>query len=185
MVIGSTSLLLPLALALGLAACSAPPPRPWLRYELTATDGWTPAGEGAYTSRVLGADLRIDLHRRETRVELQIENKSGRELRLAVGPEALNNPSAAIGQVQRRPMGGGRGEDVPDYIEYLSMQPIEVRDGWRCVFYLDSPLGRDPTIGQYLVLVIEASTGQARERKLLPLVATNAGATSRTLDPGR
>ena len=61
-------------------------------------------------------------------------------------------------------------------VPYVSMQPAEIRTGWRGTFFLDSPLGRDPTIGQQVQLVLEVRDAKGGfERRLLSLVATNAG----------
>ena len=159
-----------------LSACSTPPPTAWLRYEAADPNGWMLEGDGRLSVTLLGARLLVDLHQQQTRVELIVENGTTQDLEVRVGPEATRAPTAAIGELLRRPLDRGHGEEVPEFVPYLSMQRAEVRANWRGVFDLDSPLGREPTIGQYLVLVIEVRDGKGGfERRLLPLVATNAG----------
>ena len=53
-----------------------------------------------------------------------------------------------------------------------------VESGWRASFYLDSPLGREPSYGQYFVMTVEARLASGDvERRSLPLVATNPRAS--------
>lgn len=160
-----------------LSACNVPAPRAWLRFEPSGGHVWQQPGPGRLESTVLGARLQVDLHRRDTQIRLELRNDTGRDLAIALGPEVRRGPTAAIGELQRKPLDGSRGEDVPDFVPYVSMQQAEVRDGYLATFHLDNPLGREVVLGQYLVLVVEArDSGGAFERRLLPLVATNAGA---------
>jgi hypothetical protein len=157
------------------AGCSAGPAKPWLRFVADDPKGWQTGADGRLTTQVLGASVRADLHTRDPQIELQVENRSGGDLSIRVGPEATQTPTASIGDLRRRPLDQSRGEDVTkDYVPYVSMQSIEVRNGWRAEFYLLNPLGREPSIGQYLVLVIELHDAKgAVDRRYLPLVATN------------
>jgi len=157
------------------AACNIAPPRPWLRYEPAGPTGWTKEADGQLSGTLHGAAIRIDLGRRQTRIQVTVENAGSAALEFRMGPEA--SPSrVAIGEVKLRPHAGPPGVPGPDIIPYNSMQPLMVEAGWSGIFYLDSPLGRDPGVGQYFVLTVEArdATG-AVERRSLPLRATNAG----------
>ena len=159
-----------------LLGCTTPPPKAWLRYEAQDLKGWQAEGDGRLGTVMLGARVGIDLYKRDTRIEVTVENGTPGDLKVMVGPEALQTPTAAIGDLGRRPLGQSRGEDVPQMVPYVSMQPAEIRTGWRGTFYLDSPLGRDPTIGQQVQLVLEVRDAKGGfERRLLSLVATNAG----------
>jgi hypothetical protein len=158
-----------------LAACSSGPPKPWLRFVAEDPKGWQKGADGRLTTQVLGASLQADLHARDPRIELQVDNRSGGDVAIRVGPEATQSPTASIGDLRRRPLDQSRGEDVTkDYVPYVAMQSVELRNGWRASFDLESPLGREPSIGQYLVLVIEVHDAKgAVDRRYLPLVATN------------
>lgn len=159
-----------------LPGCNTPPPRGWLRYEPSGPHSWRLTPEGQLTVDALGAQVLVDLNRKDTRVEMLVRNTTSVDLAFRAGPTASETPASAIGEVQRKPIDPGRGEEVRDYEPYLSMQEVEVRSGWQTTFYLDSPLGRDPVLGQYFVLVVEArDAGGRRQRHTLPLVATNSG----------
>jgi hypothetical protein len=158
-----------------LAGCSSGPPKPWLRFVAEDPKGWQTAADGRLTTQVLGASLQVDLHTRDPQIELQVDNRSGGDVSIRVGPEATQTPTASIGDLRRRPLDQSRGEDVTkDFVPYVSMQSIELRNGWRAEFYIMSPLGRDPSIGQFLQLVIEVHDAKGTvDRRSLPLVATN------------
>jgi len=159
-----------------LAACNTPPPKAWLRYEPSGAHSWRQTPDGQLEIEALGAKVSVDLNRTDTRIELAVRNSTGVDLTFRTGPAASETPSSAIGEIQRKPLEPGRGEEVQDYQPYLSMQDVEVRSGWQTTFYLDSPLGRDPVLGQYFVLMLEARDAAGhRERHTLPLVATNSG----------
>ena len=64
---------------------------------------------------------------------------------------------------------------MPDFAPYRSLDRVEIPDQWRTTFFLDNPLGREPTVGQYIVLVLEVWRGGEFARRRLPLVATNRG----------
>ncbi|MBK8099728.1 MAG: hypothetical protein IPK26_21690 [Planctomycetes bacterium] len=170
-------------LLLTASSCQHVGPKAWLRYEPTGAHDWEATGEGRLAATLHGCRVEIDLHQTQTRVELIAANDTGKDLEFRVGPDATRDPHTAIGEVQRRPLDNKPGEEVLDYVPYVPMQRLEVRHGWRAIFALDSPLGRDPVLGQYFVLVVEVRdpTG-AMVRKLLPLTATNAPLTR---SPGR
>ncbi len=157
------------------AACNTPPPRAWLRYAPAGPTEWTADANGLLTGTMHGANVAIDLGRTQTRVEVAVANPGTQPVELRMGPEAAS-PRAAIGEVLLRPLAGPAGVTGPDMLPYNSMQPILVEPGWRGVFYLDAPLGREPAIGQYFVLTVEARDPAGTcVRRTLPLVATNAG----------
>lgn len=163
------------ALLLLLAACNTPPPRPWLRFQPSGQHDWTVGADGLLVARLHGADVALDLNRTQTRVQVTVQNTSGRPVEMRMGPEAAA-PRGAIGEVLLRAVDGPPGAAGPDMLPYNSMQPIAVESGWRGTFFLDSPLGRDPVLGQYMVLTVEARDAAGRvERRRLPLLATNAG----------
>jgi hypothetical protein len=158
------------------AACNTSPPTAWLRYEPQDLTGWQSAGDGMVTTTMLGARVDVDLKKRDTRIELAIENDTGGDLRVRVGPEASQAPTAAIGELRRRRIDQTRAEDVRDFVPYVSMQSEVLTTGFSGTFFLDCPLGREPTIGQQIQLVLEVRNAKnGFERRLLSLVATNAG----------
>ena len=158
-----------------LAACNTPPPRPWLRFQPAGPTNWTADESGRLTARLHGAGVSIDLNRRETRIEVLVENSGAAPLEVRMGPEA-SAPRSAIGEVLLRPLGGPAGARGPDMMPYNGMQVVTVEPGWRGVFYLDAPLGRDPVLGQYFVLSVEVrDVAGLWDRRTLPLVAANTG----------
>jgi hypothetical protein len=156
------------------AACNTPPPRPWLRYQPAGPTDLTTDASGLLVARMHGADVTVDLGRRQTRVEVVVHNGSKAPVEVRMGPDA-GAPRNAIGEMLLRPI-DGTGAAGPDYAPYSGMQPVVVEAGWRGTFYLDAPLGREPVQGQYFVLAVEArdASGKA-ERRTLPLIAKNAG----------
>ena len=68
------------------------------------------------------------------------------------------------------------GAGAPDYVPYTSRQDVRVEAGWRAVFHLDSPLGREPSYGQFFVCDIEVGSAGAVERCALPVVVAHAAA---------
>ena len=157
------------------SACSTPPPRAWLRYKPAGATTWTTDESGLLSGSFHGAPVTLDLGRRQTRVEVTVRNTPAAPIEFRMGPEATS-PRQAIGEVLLRPLSGPPGVGGPDMIAYNAMQPLVVEPGWRGTFYLDAPLGREPGLGQYFVLTVEGRDGTGKcERRLLPLVATNAG----------
>jgi hypothetical protein len=161
-----------LLLLVSVAACGTPPPRPWLRFQQDGRTNWNNQDGTNYTARLHGADLRLDLGRRQTRIELLVENSSAAPVEVRIGAEASQR-EMAVGEVLLRPLTGVGG---PPTKPYATMQPMIVEAGWRGTFFLDSPLGRDPIVGQFFVLTTEVRNQAGEvERRSLPLVATNAG----------
>ena len=163
---------------LALVACNTPPPQPWLRFQPDGHNDWTTAPDGRLATRLHGAEAVVDQPPTETRVQVTVTNTSAEAVEMRMGPEGGRVPRAAIGQVLLRPVDGPPGAGGPDMLPYNTMQAVTVEPGWRGTFYLDSPLGRDPVLGQYFVLAVEANNkAGAVERRRLPLIATNAGTT--------
>jgi hypothetical protein len=160
-----------LLLALLLAACGTPPPRAWLRFQQDGRTNWL-LQDGTYVASLHGAELRLDLNRTQTRIEMAVVNSSAAPIEVRVGAEASQR-EVAVGEVLRRPLSGVGG---PPTEPYNTMQAVVVEPAWRATIYLDAPLGRDPIVGQFFVLTVEVrNTAGDVERRSLPLVATNAG----------
>ncbi len=160
-----------------LAACDGlPPPVSWLRFTPQDMTGWTQDADGRVVTQCGPAVIRLDFSKRETRIEMEVENRGDKPILLRAGSQTAS-PTGAIGEVWRRPLGGGRGEDVPDAVPYLSRQSLELENGWRAIYYLDSPLGRDLVLGQQLVFEVEVEQPESKsvDRVQIPLVATNTG----------
>lgn len=158
--------------ALFAASCASPPPRPWLHYAPAGESTWQGGADGLLSATFLGASAVLSLRPDQTCIELTVRNTTETALEFRVGPDGAL-PRQAIGELLLRqfapPSVGG-----PEVVPYLTQQPVVVQPGWRAVFYLDAPLGREPGIGQYLVLQVEArNPAGLRERRNLPLVATN------------
>lgn len=159
-----------------LAACHTPPPRPWLRYEQDGATQWSTNSSGLYAGRLHGADVTIDLGKKQTRVEIVIDNATAAPVEFRIGPDG-GQPRTSIGEVLLRRPGEPAGSAGMQ--PYRAQQPLVVDAGWHATFYLDSPLGRDPVLGQYFVLAVEASDATGtNERRTLPLRAVNAGTMS-------
>jgi hypothetical protein len=124
---------------------------------------------------MLGTTVVVETHAHDLRLEVAVENPTTRAVEVRLGPEATRKPDAAIGEYQPRRLDHSRVEGAGDFAPYLSMQPVQVEPGFRTLFALDSPLGREPSIGHYLVLVVEVRAAGRSERRLLPLQATNSG----------
>ena len=165
-----------LACLLGLAACHTPPPRPWLRYEQDGPTQWGTNASGLYAGRMHGAEVTIDVGKKQTRVEVVVANPTAAPVEFRIGPDG-GQPRTAIGEVLLRRPGEPAGSAGMQ--PYRAQQPLVVDAGWQATFYLDTPLGRDPVLGQYFVLSVEASDAAGtKERRTLPLRAVNAGTMS-------
>lgn len=156
------------------SACNTPPPRPWLRYQPSGPTTWVADGT-VLTGTFHGAPVTLDLGRRQTRVQVEVRNTTSAPIEFRMGPEGAS-PLGAIGEVKLRPLAGLPGVGGPDIFPYNAMQAVVVEPGWCGWFYLDTPLGRDPSLGQFFVLTVEGRDAAGNcERRNLPLVATNAG----------
>jgi hypothetical protein len=162
-----------------LAACNTPAPRPWLVFQPAGKHDWTAGPDGTWVTRLFGADVTLDLHRVGTRVEVTVVNRSAAAVDVCMGPEA-SSPREAIGEYLLRALDGTGGIGAPPMQPYATMQRVVVDTGWRCTFHLDTPLGRDPVLGTYLVLTVEGrnSAGDV-ERRSMPLLASNVGTMPR------
>ena len=163
-----------LASLLTFAACHTPPPRPWLRYELSGGTEWSPLGPGKFGGTIHGASISIDVYSPDTRVLVLVENTGDQPIKFGVGPEAGGSKDA-IGEVLLRQI-NSPAEGGPDMQPYVSLPSLSIDAGWRATFYLDRPLGRDVKLGQYFVLgaECESATGD-RVRRGLPLMGTMSG----------
>jgi hypothetical protein len=157
------------------AACNTPPPRSWLRYEPNGRHAWVAGPDGQWLTRLHGVDVAMDLNRVQTRVQVTVTNSTSAPIEMRMGAEA-SSPRGAIGEVLLRALDNPVGVGGPDMVGYNSMQPMVVEAGWRGVWYLDYPLGREPVLGQQFVLTVEGrdAAGQT-DRRSMPLIATNAG----------
>lgn len=163
------------ATALLSVACGTPPPRPWLRYQQEGATGWSTNADGLYAGRLHGADVTIDLARKQTRVLLTIDNRSSAPVQFRVGPEG-GSPRVSIGEVLQRPLDGATTGGGPAMQPYNAQQPLIVDPGWRATIFVDSPLGREVVLGQSFVLSVEAQNQAGDvERRTLPLRAVHAG----------
>ncbi len=158
------------------AACQTPPPRTWMRYRQDGPTEWATNSSGLYAGRLHGADVTIDLGKKQTRIEVVVNNGSAAPVEFRIGPDGGQSRSA-IGEVLLRQIGGTAGS--AGMLPYNSLQPLTVEPGVCATFYLDSPLGRDPVFGQFLVLSVEARDASGKkERRTLPLRAETAGTIS-------
>jgi hypothetical protein len=156
------------------AACSAPPPRPSLRFQPAGPTAMTAGANGLYVTRVHDVDVTVDLNRAQTRIQVTAENRTGKIVTLQVGPDA-GQPRLPIGELLLRPL-ASTNSSGPAIVPYLGMTPVNLEDGWRATFYIDEPLGREPALGQYFVLSVEARVGEGpKERRTMPLIAGTSG----------
>ncbi|GAB4148492.1 MAG: hypothetical protein Fur0037_16820 [Planctomycetota bacterium] len=162
-------------LSAALASCRATSPRSNLRFAAASSKGFAEQPDGRLRADLGQIAFFVDLAARSTRIEVTAENGGKTEAEIRIGADGASR-TAAIGEVWRRPIASGRGEDVPDAIPYRANDPLALDSGWRAVFFLDSPTGRDIVLGQQILLLIEtrdAATG-LHDHLTLPLVATNA-----------
>lgn len=162
----------------GLAACHAPLHDKHLRYRAEGSGDWNAEGTGQYAAHALGGRCRIDLGRGDTRIHVVVENPTESVLHVATGTESARALLDAIGDCRLGSLDGQR-EPVHDYQPYRSLEQLEVEPGWRIDFFLDRPLGRAPTLGQYLVLLLEVRRGDERRLLQLPVMARGWSGTAR------
>ena len=162
-------------LVLVAAACNTPPPQAWLRFQPSGQHNWTGGPEGTWVARLHGADVAMDLNRTQTRVQVTVTNRSTAPVEVRMGPEA-SSPRGAIGELLLRAIDGPAGVGGPPMQPYNTMQKVVVENGWGATFYIDTPLGREPVLGQYFVFTVEGRNQKGDvERRSMPLMATNAG----------
>lgn len=160
---------------LALAACNTPPPQAWLRFQPSGQHNWVAGPNGLWLCRLHGADVQMDLNRTQTRVQVTVTNSSAAPVEIRMGPEA-SAPQGAIGELLLRQTDVVGASGGPDMAPYTTMQRVTVEAGWRATFYIDSPLGREPVLGQYFVFTVEGRNAAGDvERRSIPLLATNAG----------
>jgi len=166
------------ALALLVAACHSPPPRPWLRYELDGQTQLASLGGGRFGGDVQGAEVTVSLYEQRTRVQVLVENRTPDSLTVAVGPDA-GVPDGAIGEVLLRQI-DGPAAGGPDMASYDAMAPLALDGGWRATFFLDQPLGRDIKLGQYFVFAVEVADAEGQKQRVqLPVVGKMGGVARR------
>lgn len=162
-------------LLLVLAACNTPPPQPWLRFQPSGRHDWVAGPDGLWLARLHGVDVQLDLNRTQTRIQVTVTNSTTAPLDVRMGPEA-SSPKGAIGELLLRQIDAAGGTGGPDMVPYNTLQRVVVDAGWRGTFYIDSPLGRDPVLGQFFVFTVEGRNAKGEvERRSIPLLATNAG----------
>ena len=108
-------------------------------------------------------------------MSVTVENDTEAAVSVSVGPDA-GAPDAPIGEVLLRQL-KGPAAGGPAMAEYTAMSPLALDSGWRAMFYLDRPVGREIKLGQYFVFAVqvEGSDG-ARQRVQLPVVGKLGGA---------
>ncbi len=155
-------------------ACRAPQVRSNLHYQPAPATGWRELSDGHLAQSQQGVAIEVTMAADAPQLELSFVNDAPTRVVVRLGPESMRAASTAIGEVQLRHVDRARHDGTTDYLPYLAMQDFEIPPGGRAVFYLDSPLGRDPLLGQYFVLAIELRReGAPMMRSLLPLQATN------------
>lgn len=157
-----------------LAACTIDPPRyPMCYAPAGAAPDWTRIADGKFATELMGAKVEVDLSGSSTRIVATVDNATDRELEIRLGGEGTPR-DVQIGETLRRAIDRDPGTVGPDYEPYSSFQPLPVGAGVRAVFYVDTPLGRDPSYGQYFVFTIEArAASRPVERRSLPLTANH------------
>ncbi len=163
-------------LALALAACG-PLPRNseraavGLRYRVEDPSGWN--GDGAaYLQTTMGAaPVTVELLRPESRLVITVENPTPSPLHVRVGPQSGAAKDVAIGEVRLQTRDGRRIEGESAYAPFVPRSLVTVEPQCRAVFYVDAPLGREPTVGEFAVLLVEVGEPDVKpERRLLPLI---------------
>lgn len=160
-----------------LTACHSTAPRSWLRFAAASEKGFNREPDGRLRQDLGPVAIYVDLGKKDTRLEVTAENRGKSDVEIKAGADGAST-TAAIGEVWRRPIGAGNAEDVPEAVPYRANDAVELRPGWRAVFFLDSPLGRDLVLGQQVMFNIQTrdpATG-LHDHITLPLVATNVPA---------
>jgi hypothetical protein len=154
-----------------LSSCSQLPSRPFLRLSAVDVQGWQSPRPGVHAVTIADVSITAALDRPDTRLLLTCRNHGDAVASIAVGTESARGRSAAIGEIRIRPEDRLTAEGLPDFAPCRSLEPFGVDPAWMAEFYLDAPLGREPTVGQYFVLVVEVRRGDGVQRALLPLTA--------------
>ena len=137
------------------------------------------AATGRLESTICGVPLTVDLRGRDSRIVVTLDNATEAPLSLRMGAQATARRGAIGEWLQRplRPDGAAAGED---YLPCRAMEWVEVGPGRRAVFYVDEPVERAPSYGQYFVFDVEVrSRGGQIERRSLPLIAVHRAAGAR------
>lgn len=157
-----------------LPACESSAPRSNLRLAPVRETGFNREADGRLHADLGGVALFVDFGKQDTRIELTVENRGPKKVDLRAGADGATT-TAAIGEVWCRPIGASHGEDVADAQPYRANEPISLQAGWRAVFFLDSPLGRDIMLGTQMQFTVETRDPDSglHEHATLPLIATN------------
>ena len=142
-----------------------------LRFRAEDPSGWVGDANGSLRSTMGSALVVADLSSPESRLVLTVENPSATPLHVRVGPQSGAAKDVAIGEVRLQTREGRRIEGESSYAPFVPRSLVTVDPQCRAVFYIDAPLGRDPRVGDFVVLLVEVGAPDAKpERRLLPLL---------------
>lgn len=165
-----------LALSL-LAGCAPPqfasgPADPSVGYRFDDRSGFTEVAPNVLAAELHGTTVKAEVQGREARLVVTIDNPTKAIRTLRLGPQNDATNDQALGELRRQHLDGRPLEGGSAYVPFLPMQDIEVRPGTRVVLYVNTPSGKEPEVGEYLVLLLEVgAAGKRAERRLIPLVA--------------
>lgn len=142
-----------------------------LRYRVEDPTGWS-GDRTAWLQTTMGqAPVSVDLQSPESRLVLTVENPTPSPLHVRVGPQSGAAKDVAIGEVRLQTRDGRRIEGETGYAPFVPRSLVTVEPQCRAVFYVDAPLGHEPRVGEFAVLLVEVGEPDAKpERRLLPLV---------------
>jgi len=158
------------------AACGALPktserPSLGLRYRAENPEAWDGDSTQMLRATLAGAPVVVDFTSTESRLVLTVDNPTKQLLHVRIGAQSGSSRDAAIGEVRMQRSGGGRLEGATGYAPFLANSLVSVEPECRAVFYVDAPLGREPSIGEYAGLHVQVGAPGAKpERRLLPIV---------------
>lgn len=161
-----------------LASCSFGPSRPAERdprisFRFDDTAAWRVDGPDVAAIDLLGVQIVVDLARRDARLVVTAENPTGSPITLRFGPHVEVARELSLGELRRHRLDGTPIEGGSAYQPFLPMQDLAIAPATRLLAFVDSPSGREPRAGDYLVLAFEVErAGRRPERRLLPIVAT-------------
>lgn len=161
------------------AACGALPktserPSLGLRYRAENPEAWDGDSTQMLRATLAGAPVVVDFTSTESRLVLTFDNPTKQLLHVRIGAQSGSSRDAAIGEVRMQRRGGGRLEGATGYAPFLANSLVSVEPECRAVFYVDAPLGREPSIGEYAVLHVQVGApGVKPERRLLPIVVAS------------
>jgi hypothetical protein len=165
-----------LSVVLALASCGALPktterPSLGLRYRAVDPVDWTGDRTQWLQTTMAKAPVMVDFLSPQSRLVLTVENPTKEPLQVRVGPQSGAAKGAAIGEVRMQRRGGGRLEGSSGYAPFLPRSLVTVEPECQAVFYIDAPLGHEPRVGEFAVILVEVGPRDAKpERRLLPIV---------------